>query len=193
MNPCVMRILFPFQFEGANGDQLIEVGATFTKHQKFTIEELKERRRRDGRLNAFLTEQERRPECRRQELQGILAVEHMRLVKYPLLLEQLAKQSAPPPSTEDGAAAAAADTADTAAAADGNEDEIESVVVKRCVDRSREILECIDRQVAEAQNEQKLSEIQKYLDTSGLEKMPDSTICAEYRVSEHTSYVLRNR
>jgi hypothetical protein len=74
------------------GDNLIEVGSTFTKHQKFTIEELKDYRRRDHKLQAFLAEQERRPECRRQQLQSILAVEHMRLVKYPLLLEQLAKQ-----------------------------------------------------------------------------------------------------
>jgi hypothetical protein len=51
------------------------------------------------------------------------------------------------------------------------------------VDRTREILESIDRQVAEAQNVQRLSEIQKNLDTSGLEKMGDSQICAEYRVN----------
>ena len=89
----------------------------------------------------------------------------MRLVKYPLLLEQLAKQTAP---NED-------------------ESEDESGVIKKCVDRSREILESIDKQVAEAQNEQKLSEIQRNLDTSGLEKMPDSSICSEYRVSKQTA------
>ena len=54
--------------------------------------------------------------------------------------------------------------------------------MKRCVDRTREILESIDRQVAEAQNIQRLAEIQRFLDTTGLEKMPDSAICAEYRV-----------
>ena len=83
-------------------------------------------------------------------------MEHQRLVKYPLLLEQLAKQC-------------------------DKEDE-EFAKVRRCVDRSREILESIDKQVAEAQNIQRLAEIQRNLDTSGLEKMPDSPICAEYRV-----------
>ena len=86
-------------------------------------------------------------------------MEHQRLVKYPLLLEQLLKQC------------------------DKESDAEEYNIVKRCVDRTREILESIDRQVAEAQNIQRLAEIQKCLDTTGLEKMSDSPICAEYRVS----------
>ena len=80
-------------------------------------------------------------------------------MKYPLLLEQLLKQC------------------------DKESDAEEYNIVKRCVDRTREILESIDRQVAEAQNIQSLAEIQKCLDTTGLEKMSDSPICAEYRVS----------
>ena len=145
-----------FQFEGGMGEALIQVGAEFTKNQKMSIEELKERRRRDHKLDQFLKEQERRPECRRLGLQALLPVEHQRLVKYPLLLEQLAKQC--------------------------DKEEEEFAKVRRCVDRSREILESIDKQVAEAQNIQRLAEIQANLDTSGLEKMPDSPICAEYRV-----------
>ena len=93
------------------------------------------------------------------QLPSILPVEHQRLVKYPLLLEQLLKQC------------------------DREADPDEYNTVKRCVDRTREILESIDRQVAEAQNIQRLAEIQRFLDTSGLEKMQDSPICAEYRVS----------
>ena len=138
------------------GDRLIQEGAEFTKNQKFSIEELKERRRKDPKLDSFLTEQERRPECRRLGLQALLPAEHQRLVKYPLLLEQLAKQC--------------------------DKDDEEFAKVRRCVDRSREILESIDRQVAEAQNKQRLEEIQHNLDTSGLEKLPDSPICVEYRV-----------
>jgi hypothetical protein len=138
------------------GDTLIQVGAEFTKNQKLSIEDLKEGRKRDHKLDQFLTEQERRPECRRLGLQSILPVEHQRLVKYPLLLEQLAKQC--------------------------DKDEEEYAKVRSCVDRTREILESIDRQVAEAQNIQRLAEIQCNLDTSGLEKMPESAICVEYRV-----------
>jgi hypothetical protein len=56
--------------------------------------------------------------------------------------------------------------------------------------RSREILESIDKQVAEAQNIQKLLEIQRNLDTSGLDKMSDSQICMEYRNIDLTKYRL---
>ena len=46
---------FIFQFDGVNGDRLIRVGSEFTKNQKFTIEELKEQRRKDQKLDDFLT------------------------------------------------------------------------------------------------------------------------------------------
>ena len=55
---------FSSQFDGGNGDRLIEVGSTFTKNQKFSIEELKERRRTSHKLDSFLEGQEKRPECR---------------------------------------------------------------------------------------------------------------------------------
>lgn len=57
-----------FQFSGANGDRLIEIGATNTNAQKFAIEELKERRRRDHKLDDFLKEQEKRPVCKRLQV-----------------------------------------------------------------------------------------------------------------------------
>lgn len=189
------------------------MGSEFTKNQKFTIEELKEHRRRDHKLDLFLSEQERRPECRRLQLQAMLPCEHQRLVKYPLLLEQLAKQmekrsSKSKTSSAGEAAAIGSSSASsissslTLAAVGGTislaSDEEDSnllssrepsqelqelTTVKRCVERTREILDSIDKQVAEAQNIQRLAEIQRNLDTSGLEKMPDSAICAEYRVS----------
>ncbi len=152
------------QFEGPMGDTLVQVGAEFTKNQKWSIEELKDRRRRDHKLDLFLTEKEKMPECRRLGLQSLLPVEHQRLVKYPLLLEQLSKQC--------------------------EKDEEEHVKVRECVVRSREILESIDKQVAEAQNIQKLLEIQRNLDTSGLDKMSDSQICMEYRNIDLTKYRL---
>ena len=146
-----------FQFEGTTGEKLIQVSAEFTKNQKFSIEELKERRKRDHKLDLFLNEQRLRPECRRLGLEALLPVEHQRLVKYPLLLEQLAKQC--------------------------DKESEEYAKVRRCVDRSREILDSIDKQVAEAQNIQRLAEIQRNLYTSGLEKMAESPITNEYRVS----------
>ena len=115
--------------------------------------------------------------------QAILAVEHQRLVKYPLLLEQLAKQTPlqqqqPQAVSEDGSGGAASEVVVATSASP------EAAVIKRCVDRSREILECIDQQVADVQNKQKLAEIQGNIDTSGLERMPDHPITAEYRVRD---------
>lgn len=46
--------------------------------------------------------------------------------------------------------------------------------------KSREILESIDHHVAEAQNIQRLTEIQRNLDTSGIERVNDKSL-AEYK------------
>ena len=53
---------------------------------------MKQQRSRDHKLDNFLTQQESLKECRRLQLQAILPAEHQRLVKYPLMLETLAKQ-----------------------------------------------------------------------------------------------------
>ena len=59
---------------------------------------------------------ERKPECRRLNLQGILPCEHQRLVKYPLLLESLAKQSCDKKLTADKKMSLSAPTAESATA-----------------------------------------------------------------------------
>jgi len=143
-------------FLGEEGDRLVAVCGHFTKCQTTTIEELKRVRARDPKLDHFLTELERRPACRRLQLQSILPCEHQRLVKYPLLLEQVAKY------TEQGG--------------------VEYETVKAATERTRDILESIDKQVAGQLNRQKLVEIQSNLDTSGLDKMgADHPIFREYK------------
>ena len=78
-------------FLGENGDQLMVVSGQFTKSQGASIEELKRARARDPKLEQCLSERERNPACRRLDLMSILPCEHQRLVKYPLLLEQVRK------------------------------------------------------------------------------------------------------
>ena len=86
----------------------------------------------------------------------MLAWEHHRLVKYPLLLQQIVKYTA--------------------------EDSPEMEVVKEVLARTKDILNSIDREVAEAQNKKNLEELQRNLDTSGLEKMgTDNPVFMEYR------------
>ncbi|CAB4064753.1 ARHGEF12 [Lepeophtheirus salmonis] len=139
--------LFLEMFDGPNGDSLIELGSEFTQNQKFTIEELKKKRARDHKFDAFLSDLERRPECRRLGLESILPVEHQRL-------------------------------------------DSSYSTIKNCVERTKFILDSIDKRVAEAQNLQRLAEIQKNLDTSGLEKNPESSIPAEYKNCDLTKHRL---
>ena len=107
---------------------------------------------------------------RRLQLQSILPVEHQRLVKYPLLLEQISKHCA----VEE---------------ADSGEMEL----MKDSTARTKEILDSIDKQVAEAQNKRKLEDVQRNLDTSGLEKMgPDNSVNMEYRNVELTRFKLHH-
>lgn len=100
----------------------------------------------------------------------MLPVEHQRLVKYPLLITALLKETLGKHAEE------------TTNEGDLEEGETDGEYYRKCFKRTKEILESIDRRVAEAMNLQRMHEIQRNLDTSGLEKMPDSPICAEYRV-----------
>jgi len=145
-------------FLGSSGDRLVQVCGEFSKNQNSTIEELKRIRGRDAKLEQFLSDIERNPACRRLQLQSILPCEHQRLVKYPLLLEQIAKHT------------------------EKTQDNPEYETVKTATERTKEILDCIDKQVAEQQNRLRLAEIQSNLDTSGLDKMgSDHPIFLEYR------------
>ena len=200
------------------------MGSEFTKNQKYTIEELKQQRSRDHKLDNFLNQQESLKECRRLQLQAMLPAEHQRLVKYPLMLEQLAKQcekikpssksrknpdedSSKPQENDKGEASgddeptgrgSKASTASSVADAPkspSTEDRdnlafVESSLIKQFVERTRDIVDTIDKQVAEAQNIQRLAEIQQNLDLSGLEKFPDNPISIEYRVSSPS--ILKN-
>ena len=185
---------------------------------------MKQQRSRDHKLDTFLNQQESLKECRRLQLQAMLPAEHQRLVKYPLMLEQLAKQCDRKPTSKNKDKKSTSDETSSLKdssitsnekGGDGSGDEesvdrisksstatssdaprspsteerdksafVESTLIKKFVDRTRDIVDTIDKQVAEAQNIQRLAEIQQNLDTSGLEKFPDSQISIEYRVSE---------
>ena len=161
-------------FLGSYGDRLISVGAEFTKNQEFTLAELKKIRQRDSRIEAKLQELEQDPGCKRLQLHDMLAWEHQRLVKYPLLLEQIGKHS---------------DTLDTemdlvkvGTLKFNGSNQQQPVNIQEVTVRTREILDSIDKEVAEAQNKRKLEELQRNLDTSGLEKLgQENQVFIDYR------------
>ena len=152
-----------------------------------------------------MTAQESHKECRRLQLIAMLPAEHQRLVKYPLMLETLAKQceknktkskkpDTPPNDKPDGDETEPNERKSSGSSqapkSPSNEDDddpafVESTSIKKYVERTREIVGTVDKLVAEAQNIQRLAEIQQGLDVSGLDKFPDSPISIEYRVSCH--------
>ena len=170
-------------FLGSYGDRLISVGAEFTKNQEFTLAELKKIRQRDSRIEAKLQELEQDPGCKRLQLHDMLAWEHQRLVKYPLLLEQISKHS---------------DTSDTemelvkvGTLKFKGSNQQQPVNIQEVTVRTREILDSIDKEVAEAQNKRKLEELQRNLDTSGLEKLgQENQVFIDYRCRITSYHIL---
>ena len=165
---------------------------------------MKQYRSRHQKLDDFLTQQESHKECRKLQLQAMLPAEHQRLVKYPLMLETLAKcekslqgtkgkkPDTPPndkpeedePSGRTKVPSGSSQAPNSPSNADGDDSAfVESDLIKKYVDRTREIVGTVDKLVAEAQNIQRLAEIQQSLDVSGLDKFPESPISIEYRVS----------
>merc|ERR1712223_1869945 len=144
------------------------------------------------------------------QLIAMLPAEHQRLVKYPLMLETLAKQceknktkskkpDTPPNDKPDGDETEQNERKSSGSSqapkSPSNEDDddpafVESTSIKKYVERTREIVGTVDKLVAEAQNIQRLAEIQQGLDVSGLDKFPDSPISIEYRNVDLTQHRL---
>lgn len=149
-----------FQFDGPAGEEFQEAAAKFCSHQQIALEILKERRKKDAKLNNFLAEAEVNPMCRRLQLKDILPSGMLRLTKYPLLFENLAKCTANSEETLSP----------------------EYLKVQRAVDRSKEILNHVNKAVKEAEDYQRLVEIQKRIDRTQFDKM-ECSAAHEFRVS----------
>ena len=60
------------QFDGASGEEFQRAAATFCARQQIALESLKERRRKDQKLHAFLNECESDKLCKRLQLKDII-------------------------------------------------------------------------------------------------------------------------
>ncbi|XP_069677128.1 rho guanine nucleotide exchange factor 12 isoform X3 [Periplaneta americana] len=150
-------------FDGAAGENFQQAAATYCARQQIALELLKERRRKDTKLNNFLTDAEGNSMCRRLQLKDILPTAMQRLTKYPLLFESLAKYT--------------------------EEDTEESRSVQRAVERSKEILNHVNQAVREAEDNQRLSDIQRRLDKSGFEKV-EHPMAGEFKHIDLTKHRL---
>ncbi|XP_033196749.1 rho guanine nucleotide exchange factor 2 isoform X2 [Bombus vancouverensis nearcticus] len=152
-NPCVGDVgdLLLEMFDGENGEAFERAASTYCAKQQVALDALRDRRRKDPKLNSFLNEIEANPLCRRLQLKDHILTGMLRLTKYPLLFENLAKFT--PESNEK-----------------------ERAAVLRSLDRSKEILSCVNQAVREAEDYQRLAEIQRTIDRSAFDKFDHPTV-----------------
>lgn len=149
-------------FGGSSGESLQKAAAVFCERQQLALEFIKERRKRDSKFDAVLVECEKRRQCRRLPLQGIVPTEMQRLSKYPLLLERLIS------SVE-------ANTTSPHA-------QEELIKLRRAHNFSKEILNYVNEAAKVAFNKARLEDIQRHLDTTNFERS-DHPITQEFKVS----------
>jgi len=152
-NPLVGNVgeLLLEMFDGEAGEIFEKAASTYCAKQQVALDALRDRRRKDSKLNAFLNEVEANPLCRRLQLKDQILTGMLRLTKYPLLFENLAKYTP-----------------------DNNEKE--KAAILRSLDRSKEILSRVNQAVKEAEDHQRLTEIQRTIDRSAFDKFDHPTV-----------------
>lgn len=140
------------RFGGTEGEWFQKLTARFCSHQSWALDQIKTRQKRDPRFNIFIQEAESKPQCRRLQLKDIIPIEMQRLTKYPLLLENIAKNT---------------------------ENLTEKAAIEKSAECCRKILNHVNEEVKVMENLLTLREYQRKLDTSGLK--PSNELYSEYR------------
>lgn len=138
-------------FDGEAGETFERAASTYCAKQQVALDALRDRRRKDLKLNSFLNEIEANPLCRRLQLKDHILTGMLRLTKYPLLFENLAKYTP-------------------------ERNEREKASVFRSLERSKEILSRVNQAVKEAEDYQRLVEIQRTIDRSAFDKFDHPTV-----------------
>ncbi|XP_066514756.1 rho guanine nucleotide exchange factor 12 isoform X3 [Hoplias malabaricus] len=140
-------------FSGAEEEKIKRAVGMFCTNQPFALELIKSRQKKDQRFASFVQEAESNRQCRRLQLKDMIPVEMQRLTKYPLLLENIAKNT---------------------------EDVEEKSKIKRAGECCRKILNHVNQEVKEAENKQRLEDYQRRLDLSSL-KQSEHPMIAEFK------------
>lgn len=140
------------RFGGTEGEWFQKLTARFCSHQSWALDQIKSRQRREPRFNSFILEAESKPQCRRLQLKDIIPIEMQRLTKYPLLLENIAKNT---------------------------EDPTEKESIQQSAECCRKILNHVNEEVKVMENLLTLKDYQRRLDTSGLK--PSNELYTEYK------------
>uniref|UniRef100_A0A3B5Q2V4 Rho guanine nucleotide exchange factor (GEF) 1 n=1 Tax=Xiphophorus maculatus TaxID=8083 RepID=A0A3B5Q2V4_XIPMA len=129
------------RFGGPEGEWFQKLTARFCSYQTYALDQIKQRQKKDARFNSFIQDAESKPQCRRLQLKDIIPTEMQRLTKYPLLLENIAKNT---------------------------EEKEEKESIQQSAECCRKILNHVNEEVKTMGNMLTLKEYQKKLDTSGL-------------------------
>ncbi|XP_028984266.1 rho guanine nucleotide exchange factor 1b isoform X2 [Betta splendens] len=149
------------RFGGPEGEWFQKLTARFCSHQSWALDQIKTKQKKDPRFNAFIQEAESKPQCRRLQLKDIIPIEMQRLTKYPLLLENIAKNT---------------------------EDPTEKDKVQQSANCCRKILNHVNEAVKGMENLLNLKDYQRRLDTSGLK--PCNELYTEYKNIDLTQKIM---
>ncbi|XP_077382413.1 rho guanine nucleotide exchange factor 1 isoform X2 [Festucalex cinctus] len=149
------------RFEGTEGEWFQKLTARFCSHQSWALDQIKSRQKKEARFNAFIQEAESKPQCRRLQLKDIIPIEMQRLTKYPLLLENIAKNTEHPG---------------------------EKVRIHQSAECCRKILNHVNEEVKVMENFLTLKDYQRRLDTSGLK--PSNELYTEYKNIDLTQKIM---
>uniref|UniRef100_A0A915P553 DH domain-containing protein n=1 Tax=Meloidogyne floridensis TaxID=298350 RepID=A0A915P553_9BILA len=128
-------------FDGAIGEKLMHNTALFCRNQQHALDTLRQSKAKDDPFSQFLSEAENNPLCRKLQLKDMIPVEMQRLVKYPLLLETIAKY------TREGS------------------EELQHLL--HGIERAKRILSVVNSDKRNAENEKRMEELQQRLDFTG--------------------------
>ncbi|KAM8735568.1 rho guanine nucleotide exchange factor 1 isoform 3-T3 [Acanthopagrus schlegelii] len=140
------------RFGGTEGEWFQKLTARFCSHQSWALDQIKSRQKKEPRFNSFIQEAESKPQCRRLQLKDIIPIEMQRLTKYPLLLENIAKNTDNPTEKER---------------------------IQQSAECCRKILNHVNEEVKVMENLLTLKDYQRRLDTSGLK--PSNELYTEYK------------
>ncbi|XP_033832410.1 rho guanine nucleotide exchange factor 12 isoform X2 [Periophthalmus magnuspinnatus] len=149
-------------FSRGEEEKIKQAVGTFCSNQPFALEIIKTRQKKDSRFTSFIQEAESNRQCRRLQLKDIIPVEMLRLTKYPLLLDNIAKYTDNP---------------------------TEKDKVKQAADCCRKILNHVNQAVKESEDKQRLEDYQRRLDLSSL-KQTDNPMILELKNLDLTKKML---
>ncbi|XP_051574256.1 rho guanine nucleotide exchange factor 11 isoform X2 [Myxocyprinus asiaticus] len=142
------------RFEDEAGDQFQEQVSHLCSQQSRALELIRSKQRKDPRFAHLIQECEASPHCRRLQLKDLLVSEMQRLTKYPLLLDNIIKH------TEVGSA--------------------DLQLLQRAQVCCRGILQAVNEVVRETEHRDRLSQYQRRLDLTPLERQTNP-VAAQFK------------